>query len=107
LLIPFLLANSYSHAAEPISIPSEFTHERMVRTPDIDVLSSGLAGDQISLSTGTPTFAVTDVSIPVSSFLSVDIARYYNRLSGQNLRQFQEFGDWGLDIPRIESTYLQ
>lgn len=89
------------------SIPSEFVHERHTPTADIDMLSTNIAGEQISLATGTPIFSVTDVSIPVSRYLSVDIARYYNRLSGQNLRQYDSFGDWGLDIPRIESTYVQ
>lgn len=103
----FAAASLTTSAANLFETPSEFNLERMAPASDIDMLSAELAGDNISLATGTPTFAVTDIHIPVTTGLSVTLSRYYNRLSGRNIRQYQEFGDWGLDIPRIESTYVQ
>jgi hypothetical protein len=85
---------------------SEFELERLAVNSDIDMLSANLAGENISLANGMLSFSNTDISIPINSSLSVNISRRYDRLSGQNDRDGGAFGDWQIDLPRIESTVL-
>jgi hypothetical protein len=86
--------------------PSEYELERMAPRTDLEMLSANLAGENISLADGGLSFSATDISIPLNMAVSAAISRSYNRLSGQNDKEASEFGDWSLDLPRIESTYL-
>jgi hypothetical protein len=87
--------------------PSEYELERMAPRTDIEMLSTNLAGENISLADGGLSFSAMDISIPLNMAVNASISRSYNRLSGQNDKQASEFGDWQLDLPRIESTYLR
>jgi len=108
LLIPLLNNNvlAYSGNEGYLEKPSEFELERMAPRKDLEMLSTNLAGENISLADGGLSFSATDISVPLNMAINASISRSYDRLSGQNDREAAAFGDWKLDLPRIESTYL-
>ena len=87
--------------------PSEFELERLAPRTELDMLSANLAGENISLADGGLTFSATDVSVPLNMAMSATISRSYLRLTGRNDLDAAEFGDWQLDLPRIEATVLK
>jgi len=86
--------------------PSEFELERMAPRTDLEMLSTNLAGENISLADGGLSFSNTDVSVPTGMAIPAMITRTYQRLSGMNDVSASAFGDWKIDIPRIESAVL-
>ncbi|MFT5529146.1 MAG: hypothetical protein ACI9C0_000815 [Alteromonadaceae bacterium] len=109
LIIPLLNAKAFALVGNEgyLEKPSKFELERMAPRTDIEMLSTNLAGENISLADGGLSFSASDFSIPLNMAVNASISRSYSRLSGRNDRQASEFGDWQLDLPRIESTYLQ
>jgi hypothetical protein len=113
LIIPLLNFNALALSPltgggeDFLAKPSEYELERMAPRTDIEMLSTNLAGENISLADGGLSFSAMDISIPLNMVVNASISRSYNRLSGQNDKQASEFGDWQLDLPRIESTYLR
>ncbi|ACJ30836.1 YD repeat protein [Shewanella piezotolerans WP3] len=91
---------------EFLSGASEFDLERLNPNPELEVLSNNLAGENISLVDGSISFSITDIHIPLSSNLAVSVQRNYSRLQGKSQRQASAFGDWELNTPTIESTYI-
>ncbi len=87
--------------------PSKYEQERMAPRTEMDMLSTNLAGENISLADGGVSFSVTDISIPLNMAVNATITRSYNRLGGTNDKQMASFGDWKLELPRIESTFLK
>ncbi len=70
------------------------------------VVGDDLFGDQVNLYTGALSFAHTDASIPGNSALPVAIARTLDISARPNYAlNDRAFGDWDLDLPRIEGTY--
>jgi len=109
LIFPLLHTQAFALAGNEgyLEKPSEFELERMAPRTDLEMLSTNLAGENISLADGGLSFSATDVSIPLNMAINAVVSRSYDRLSGQNDREAAEFGDWKLDLPRIESTYLK
>ncbi len=89
------------------SKPSEFELERLAPRTEIDMLSTNLAGENISLADGSLSFSVTDISVPTNMGVPVEITRSYNRLSGKNEKQASAFSDWELSLPRITATAIK
>jgi hypothetical protein len=87
--------------------PSEFELERMAPRRDLEMLSTNLAGEHISLADGGLSFSATDIIIPVNMQTNLSISRIYNRLAGLNDIQASEFSNWQLDLPRIETNVLE
>ena len=85
--------------SEPIVLHETYARQNV--REDLTPYGVDLLGEQFDLATGTLSFNQTDVILPGNSGLEVGIRRYLNTAQ----RYFQpvnEFGDWGLDIPRME-----
>ncbi len=110
-----LLAPLFTLAAQPpgggdvelIAPPSEYNLERFAVKREVEALTSNLAGESISLADGSLSFTVTDLSIKTNSQIPLNITRTYNRLTGKNDKSPAQFGDWELELPKIEATYLK
>jgi hypothetical protein len=78
----------------------------MAPRTELDMLTTNLAGENISLADGGLSFSVTDISIPTSMGINVDITRSYNRLGGDNVTTAASFSDWHMSLPKIEYTAI-
>ena len=115
LMVALLLSLSvgYVNAAPPedaesfISRPSEFELERFNPKLELKMLTSNLAGENVSIKDGGISFSVTDVSVPTNTSIQVNITRTYERFAGKNDFSSGAFGDWDLSIPKIESTAVR
>lgn len=86
------------------SVRSRYLHGHTPETmAPLATLDSELMGDRISLFNGALEFAHTDASLPGNSALPVAIHR---KLSiERNPFVQREFGDWNLEVPRIEGVF--
>ena len=89
-----ILAQDSGPESEFLKKPSEFELERMAPRTELDMLSTNLAGENISLADGGLSFKVTDISVPTGMAVSASITRIYQRLSGLNDKSPASFGDW-------------
>jgi RHS repeat-associated protein len=64
-----------------------------------------LIGEEIDLSSGSLGFSNVDVSLPGNSSIEVAIRRKFISGSGNHWASYA-FGNWQLDIPRIESSAI-
>jgi len=69
----------------------------------VKALSGDIFGDAVNLSTGTLTFSQTDVSMPGNSSLPVAVTRNFSTNADELPNGL--FGDWDLDLPRMEATF--
>jgi hypothetical protein len=112
LTLQFITFNAFSLASgsgedeDFLGKPSEYELERMAPRNELEMLSTNLAGENISLADGGLSFSATDVSVPLNMAVNATISRSYSRLSGHNDKEASEFGDWQLNLPRIEATAL-
>lgn len=89
--------------------PQEEHLRRVNRAQQIEALDENLFGDSINNYTGALSFAVTDVSLPGNSQLSVSVARRFDpndvRSRGGRFRSGHVFDDWDLDIPHMHGVF--
>ncbi len=75
----------------------------------VSMLGTDLFGDSISTYSGALSFVQTDVSIPGNSMLPVSVTRRF--LAVSEMKELSTgyglFGDWELDLPRIEGIFSQ
>ncbi len=73
----------------------------------VSMLGTDLFGDSISTYNGALSFLQTDVSIPGNSSLPVSVSRRFLGVSEMETlgTSYGLFGDWDLDLPRIEGTF--
>ena len=84
---------------------SEEILNRLEVKHEITPESTDLLGDKIDLATGSVSFRHTDVSLPGTSGLPVEISRSHK--GGLfSFRNTLEFSDWQLDIPHIQTTLI-
>ncbi len=96
------LAQSGSFAQD--SVRTRYLHGHTPETmAPLATLDSELMGDRISLFNGALEFAHTDASIPGNSALPVAIHR--KLAIERNPFVQREFGDWSLEVPRIEGVF--
>src|ERR1700755_2440134 len=92
-------------AGDEPSVTAPMEYSSLIRSQSATgALDSGLLGESIDYYTGQTDFTATDISLRPTSGLPLKIRRVYhveNKAGGipQGL-----FGDWGLDVPRIETV---
>lgn len=69
----------------------------------VKALSGDVFGDAVNLSTGTLTFSHSDVSLPGNSNFPVAVTRNFSTNADELPNGL--FGDWDLDLPRMEATF--
>ncbi len=71
----------------------------------VAALTDNLFGDEVNLYNGGLSFSVTDISLSGNSAIPVAITRTLSVASRSEISPNDNpFGDWALDIPRIEAT---
>lgn len=101
------VATSSLCSVEARTLPFEEYDKRIKSAQTVSPLTSELFGERISLYNGSTAFHVTDVSIPGNDQLPVALHR---RLRVESLAEFTQifggFGNWDLDVPYIQGSYL-
>ncbi len=72
---------------------------------NVTALGNDLFGDRVNLYNGALEFVQTDVSLPGNSGLPVSVGR--RLVTGQSERVQGHFGDWELEIPRMQGVFSQ
>ncbi|MDH3273691.1 MAG: polymorphic toxin-type HINT domain-containing protein [Gammaproteobacteria bacterium] len=83
--------------------PYHETYARQNIREDLTPYGVDLLGEQFDLATGTLSFNHTDVVLPGNNGLEVAIRRTVNTAQGRFYPN-NEFGDWELDVPKLEMT---
>ncbi len=78
---------------------------RLEQSTEVTEESTGLLGDDVSLASGALGFHATDVSLPGNSELAVAIHRRFSA-APESIYGEYNFGDWQLDVPRIETAMI-
>ncbi|MFT4094555.1 MAG: hypothetical protein QM640_13060 [Niabella sp.] len=98
-----LVVLAYGADAQTITLPDEYG-KLLVATSQVDRLKVGLVGEQINLYSGALGIMQTDVSIPGSFVLPVEVTRRFSASQGNDgLHGF--FADWDLAIPNIHGIF--
>lgn len=72
----------------------------------IAALGADVFGDEVNLSNGALSFSVTDINLAGNSSLPVAVTRTLGVASrSSDSKNDNAFGDWDLDIPRLEGVY--
>ena len=82
--------------------PYHETYARQNIREDVTPYGVDLLGEQFDLATGTLSFNHTDVSLPGNNGLEVAIRRTLSTAQTIRFRPVNEFGDWELDVPKLE-----
>lgn len=81
-------------------------YDQLIKTREVvGTLGPDLFGDQVSFSNGALTFTATDVSIPGNNGLQVAITRSFPVVNRRWRLNEMPFGDWDVELPRIEGLY--
>jgi hypothetical protein len=111
LVLVALLVLQVGHAAlaapaDPTPLPDEEYELKLHAAQQVSPLTSELAGEEVSMYDGSTTFSVTDADIPGNNALPVRIGRRLKIIDRHMEGNLPGFGDWDLDLPRIEGTFL-
>ena len=90
-------------AFRPINVP---LLENSKVNFELTAESTELLGDAIDLNSGSVSFAATDVSIPGNFAINVALSRRHHDVN-TTYRNTAEFGDWGLDLPSIQTRLVK
>ena len=104
LLALFAIACT-SASAQTGKSPWEDYGNRIKASQKVSPLGNNAFGDQVSLSNGELSFAVTDVSIPGNSDLPVAFSRTYTVKNWRHRVTDAPLADWDLDVPMISGVY--
>lgn len=96
-------------------VPSAFAQEannlweeydQLIKAREVvGTLGPDLLGDQVSFSNGALSFSATDVSIAGNNGLEVAITRSFAVVNRKGRINEMPFGDWEIELPRIEGVY--
>lgn len=100
LLLSFLVSLPHFALA---SVFNEF--EKMLPEQRLSMLNSSDLGESYDPSSGSLSFATTDISLPGNSALKVELRRQRNSPTDA-FAGLNEFGGWSLDIPYIKGVFL-
>lgn len=64
-------------------------------------------GDKVDLYTGSLSFLVNDLQIPVGDYMSINVARYFEAREVTSMHPTKQgvMGDWDLNIPRLSGEF--
>lgn len=79
--------------------------KRIKASEKISSLGPALMGDQVALSNGGLSFAVTDVSLPGSNDLEVAFKRSYAVFNRKDYGDLSALADWQIDLPNINGVF--
>ncbi len=88
---------------QPINVP---LLENSKVNFELTAESTELLGDAIDLNSGSVSFTATDVSIPGNFAINVALSRRHHDVN-TTYRNTAEFGDWGLDLPSIQTRLVK
>ena len=87
------------------SVDSSIDYADLIRSQSaVGSLDGGLLGESIDYYTGQTDFVATDVSLPGNNGLPVAVGRRYHVANHAGGVLAGAFGDWDLEIPRIEGV---
>jgi hypothetical protein len=98
-------ANAAMALNDPTPMPNEEYENKIHAAQVVSPLGSNFTGEDISLYDRSVSFSVTDVDIPGNNALAVRIGRRFKVIDRHNEGNLPGFGDWDLDLPRIEGTF--
>ncbi len=90
-------------AFRPINVP---LLENAKVNFELTAESTELLGDAIDLNSGAVSFTATDISIPGNFAIDVALRRRHHDVN-TTYRNTAEFGDWGLDLPSIQTRLVK
>jgi hypothetical protein len=93
-------------AGDATPTPDEEYEKKIHAAQETAALGSNFTGEQVSLYDGSTTFSVTDVELPGNNALPVRIARRFKVEDRRNEGYLTGFGDWDIDLPRIQGVFL-
>ncbi|MDQ3511511.1 MAG: hypothetical protein M3414_07490, partial [Pseudomonadota bacterium] len=81
--------------------------KRVERSASVSALGSDLFGDQVSMSDGSLSFSVTDVSLSGNNALPVAFTRTFRVRDSNETRTYNDFPmeDWEIDLPNISGVF--
>jgi RHS repeat-associated protein len=79
--------------------------DKLINSPNTPTtLGPELFGDEVNLYNGTVKFRQTDISLPGNNSLEVGVSRSFSPKQWAPLAQY--FGDWDLEIPHLQGTFV-
>ena len=95
---------SAAGAESPITPHTEYF--KRIRSGElVSPLTSELFGEQVSLSSGSTEFVVTDIDLPGSNALPVRLQRRFVVQSFKNRTPWGGFGSWDVEVPYLHGTF--
>jgi RHS repeat-associated protein len=106
-LLALLLAwTGVAIAADATPSPDEEYEKKINASQETTPLGSDFTGESVSLYDGSTTFSIIDVSLPGNNALPVQIGRRFKVEDRHGEGFLPGFGDWDLDLPRIQGVFL-
>lgn len=102
--ISLLALSGAAVASSPIAPHTEYF--KRIRTGEmVSPLTNELFGEQVSLSSGSTEFVVTDIDLPGNNALPVRLQRRFAVQSFKDRDPWGGFGSWDVEVPYIHGTF--